>query len=284
MGMCGANIGVPRDWPIRTGSSCSSSVCSNLAIDYLIKRHDTKPPFKVKVEDCNGPMDLSDPTMVLEANIWFKTKLKDNIDTTNSYFRFLDNIGFDQILMGDIIVMNRARNPEHMLVVAFDEENHLVQVNRGYNGTTASSWKKGQEILVFRAMNAPASIETVYDDITQMDGTILPNQLIETFLVYDFSENCTCMPGCYLIEFKLLKMVPPDTSGIGILSDSTPLESIIPTFTPAWPQIPSNVPSTFVNTYYNCGMGTGVEWVRRFPNNKEGFVIQVFDSPTAELQ
>jgi hypothetical protein len=33
---------------------------------------------------------------------------------------------------------------------------------------------------------------------------------------------------------------------------------------------------------YHCELGIGVEWARRFPNDKEGFVIEVTDSPTAE--
>jgi hypothetical protein len=30
-------------------------------------------------------------------------------------------------------------------------------------------------------------------------------------------------------------------------------------------------------------MGTGVEWVRRFPSDGEGFLIKIVDSPTMEL-
>jgi len=206
MSICGASIGVPQDWNV-TQNPCVIGTCSNVAVDYTIKRHDTKPPFKVKIEDCNGALDLRDPNFVLEANIWFDTMLRDpitNVDTDN-YFRFIDNVGFDQVLVGDIIATTRPRDPEYMLVTAFDEDNKLVQVQRGYNGTPISSWKKGQALLVFREMSAPAIIESVIEDITGMDGTTLPNQLTETYLVYEFSTICTCLPGCYRLEFKLLK-------------------------------------------------------------------------------
>ena len=33
---------------------------------------------------------------------------------------------------------------------------------------------------------------------------------------------------------------------------------------------------------YHCELGLGVEWARRFPNDKEGFVVEVTSSPTAE--
>ena len=280
MGNCSANIGVTRDWQVTQRCSSSSPCSSTATADYSIKRHDTKPPFRVKVEDCNGPMDLRDPSLVLEANIWFKTKLKDTITTTDTYFRFIDNIGFEQVLGGDIIVMNRPRMPEHMLVTAIDEDNHLVQVSRGYNGTSVANWKKGQEILVFREMNVPATIESVLDDIVQMDGSVLQNQLVETYLVFDFSEICTCLAGCFLLEFKLLKMALPVVT---LLSDNDPLVSITPSFIPSWTTIPSSIPLDFQISTYHCGKGAGVEWVRRFPSDREGFVMRIMDSPTAEL-
>lgn len=46
---------------------------------------------------------------------------------------------------------------------------------------------------------------------------------------------------------------------------------------------PSTVSITPVNDVnYHCELGYGVEWARRFPNDKEGFVIEVTSSPTAE--
>ena len=36
------------------------------------------------------------------------------------------------------------------------------------------------------------------------------------------------------------------------------------------------------NIDYHCELGLGVEWARRFPNDKEGFIVEVSASPTAE--
>ena len=262
-------------------SNCSSNTCSGASSssgqecpDFTIKRHDTKPDFKVLVEDCDGAMDLQDDNLILEANIWFYAKLKADITEEDTYFRLVNDVGFDQALVGDIIVMDRARLPEHMLVTAFDEKNKLIQVQRAYNGTSASEWSKGDGMRIFRAMNAPAEIESVLEDIQQMDGTTLTDQLVETYLVYEWQENDTCLSGCYLLEYKLLKMEetepPASVSAMQCISETPP---IVPTFTPSWYQ-----PSDF-----HCGMGAGVEWVRRFPTCGDGFLIMVCDSPTAEM-
>ena len=49
-------------------------------------------------------------------------------------------------------------------------------------------------------------------------------------------------------------------------------ETVIPSFTS-----PDLTPSDF-----GCGLGTNVEWIRRFPVDSEGFTIKIFDSPTSE--
>jgi hypothetical protein len=46
-----------------------------------------------------------------------------------------------------------------------------------------------------------------------------------------------------------------------------------------WPP-PWTPPVSHIN--YHCGMGQNVEWVRRFPTNQPGFLIEIFPSPTAE--
>ena len=244
---------------------CPSGVCP----DFVIRRHDTKPSFKVSVENCDGALDLTEDNLVLETNMWAKAKLKSAIVKTDTYFSFADNIGFNQVMVGDIIVMDRIRLPEYMLVTGFDETNNFIQVQRGYSGTSADNWKKGTSLRIFRVMNGVAEIETVLDDIIQEDGTTLEDQVVKTFLVYEWDSNSSCLPGCYWLEFKLLKM--NESQSVGILSTGTP--SIIPSFTP----------STFSATNFGCVLGEGVEWVRRFPLDKEGFLIQITDSPTMEL-
>ena len=42
--------------------------------DFVIRRHDTKPPFKVHVEDCDGPMHFHDK--VVEFSMWARARLK----------------------------------------------------------------------------------------------------------------------------------------------------------------------------------------------------------------
>ena len=147
----GAQIGVPCP---SSSNSCSNAFgCpSGVSPDFLIKRHDTKPPFKVAVEDCEGALDLSEDNLVLEVNMWANARLKAAITVTDTYFALKGNVGFEQAMVGDIIVMDRVRRPEHMLVTGFDEQNCLIQVQQAYNGTTASAWKRGTALRIFRIM------------------------------------------------------------------------------------------------------------------------------------
>lgn len=234
---------------------CSSSSSP----DFCIKRHDTKPSFKVIVEDCEGPMDLTD--MVLEVSMWSKAKLKKNIGPSDTIIQFADNIGFEQCAVGDIIVMNRVRAPEQMLITDFNEIDYTVTVQRGYHGTAISAFKKGAGLDIFRVLNAPGSTEMDVEDVQQVDGSVLVDQITESRLVYDWAAHDTCLPGCYYLEFKLLKML------------TTPITTS------------STVPSqtgSYTDFRMGCGTGLGVSQVSRHPLNKTGYIIKIYDSPTSE--
>lgn len=134
---CNSGFGCsPQPNGCPTEDGCIPGVCP----DFVLRRHDTKPNFRVKMEDCDGPMDLTD--LILEATMWAKAKLKKTITPSDTYFALADNIGFNQIMVGDIIFMDQARLPEKMLVIAFDETNRLIEVQRGYHGTSIQTWKK----------------------------------------------------------------------------------------------------------------------------------------------
>lgn len=199
---------------------CSPDQCP----DFVIKRHDTKPSFRVQVEDCDGPLVVQG--LVAEVNMWAKARLKAAITEDSEYFQLADNIGFEQVMQGDIIVMDRVRLPEHMLVTGFDEINKLIRVERGYRGTVISPWKKGNALRIFRVMDAPAKVESVYQDVENVDGTIDRDVLTEAYLVYDWSPEDVCLPGCYWLEFKLIKMIDvvyflPGGNWIGAINTHT---------------------------------------------------------------
>ena len=183
-------------------SGCPPGVCP----DYVIKRHTTTPAFKVAVEDCDGPIELRGANIIVEANMWARARLKHKVNYTHEYLTFADNIGFYQVMVNDIIIMDRIRAPEHMLVVGFDEENKTVKVQRGYNGTQVCSWSKGSRLRIFKFMNAPASIEILQIDETTPDGRTIPDVTTDTFLVYEWTPPDTCLPGCYWLEFKVFEM------------------------------------------------------------------------------
>ena len=254
---------------------CVAGVCP----DFIIRRHDTKPDFKLKIEDCDGPLDLTD--LVLEASMWAKGKLKASVSENDTYFALADNIGFNQIMVGDTIKMNRLRLPEEMLVIAFDEKNNLVQVQRAYHGTTAQEWAKGDSLVIIKFMNATAVVEMVYEDVLELDGTTTPDVLIESYFKYEWSATDTCLPGCYYLEFKLIKMVEEEILSVQTIPDVSVIPSfivikgisVIPVFTS-----PSLIPSNF-----GCsGLSEEIEWMRRYPTDQEGFLIKISDSFTSE--
>ena len=173
--------------------------------DFVIRRYDTKPPFKVEVSDCDGPFNVQG--LVVEVNMWADARLRHSINQTATYFRLADNIGFDQVMLGDIILMDRVRAPEYMLMTGFDEENCFIQVQRGYRNSMVSNWKKGTKMKIFRVMDSPAEIELVFEDLEQVDGTKEKNTLAESYLVYEWQPEDVCLPGCYHLEFKVMKMI-----------------------------------------------------------------------------
>lgn len=234
-----------------------------MAVDFCLKRHDTKPPFKVIVNDCDGPMDLTG--LVLEVSMWAKAKFKKDLATTDTQFQVADNIGFEQVMAGDIIVVSgRVRAPEQMLVTGFDETNSYIQVSRGYHGTPISSFKRGTSIKIFRVLSAPGITEMDLEDVQQIDGSVNRNQITEARLVHEWAPRDTCLPGCYFLEFKLLKMLDSADNG-----------------TPTHISLPSN-PSTASDFQLGCTAGVGVDWVRRYPSNTEGYLVRINDSPTNE--
>lgn len=263
MAVYGTQIGVPGGCGSSNG--CAANSCNGVSVaDFCMKRFDTKPPFRVSVSDCDGPLDLTadQPYLVLEVNMWAKAKLKADLSTSSDYFALADNIGFNQVMTGDIIVMDRVRRPEEMKVIGFDETNKLIQVERGYNNSDISAWKKGDSMRIFRIMNGVGEIVSTLSDITQEDGTVLEDQLTDTAFVYNWRAEDVVLPGCYFLEFKLIKMLLEED--VNALADGV---SIIPSF------IPVNM---------DCSQGAGIEWVRRFPENSEGFVIHIGDTPTSD--
>jgi hypothetical protein len=193
--------------------------------------------------------------------MWANGKLKTAITSADTYFALADNIGFQQALVGDIIVVNRVRAPEQMLITGFDETLKLIQVIRGYNGTPVSDYKKGTCLKIFRVLNAVAQTELTYEDQLQVDGTVKKNVLTKSQLVYEWSANDTCVPGCFNFEFKLLKML----ASMSMISTQS-----VPSF------------ASFTPSEYGCSIGDGVDWVRRFPT-EGSFVVKVQPSPTSEL-
>lgn len=188
----------------QTASGCSDSNCES-APDFCIKRGDTMPYFKVSVEDCEGVVDLTDENLVLDASMWFKARLKSDITSSSSTVAFADGLGFDQVSVGDVLLADRVRNPEKMLVSSINEASKTITVQRGYDSTLPDNWSKGTQLLIFRFIDEPAEIQSVFEERENMDGAVV-EELSDTFMVFKWTQDYTSMPGCYFLEFKLTMM------------------------------------------------------------------------------
>jgi hypothetical protein len=266
--------------------------------NFVIKQHDTRPPFQVDITECEAPVDLQN--LVIEASMWATAKLKCNITAETAVIQFADNLGFQQINYDTIIQIGDGRLFERMLVDKINDMDNSVTVYRGQMDTGAYPWKRGTNIKLIRFLNAPALGELVYQNVEELDGTIRPNVLTRSSLIYEWKPGDTCMAGLYIFEFKILKMnIPPDpcASGDIIIITAPPIGNPnmpplngMPTYMPPWGgATPSNAIYSFSTAQtpvsqvnYHCGIGADVEWVRRWPNNRAGFLIEIFPSPTAE--
>jgi hypothetical protein len=157
------------------------------------------------VEDCDGAVDLSDENLVVEASMWFDAKLKSGVDELATSLSFADNIGFDQVAVGDLLVVSRPRSAEKMLVTGVDEVFKTVSVERGYDSTLASAWPKGVGIHAFRFLNQQAEVEMVMDEVEAVDGSV-SEVLSESYVSFPWQPSHTALPGCYMIEFKMTMM------------------------------------------------------------------------------
>jgi len=247
------------------GTGCPSDR-SGICPDFRIKRFDTRPVFETLIKDCNTPVDLN--STVVEVSMWAKARFKSAVTSTDTYFALADNIGFTQVLIGDIIIVaGNPRTPEQMLVVGFDEENYLIEVSRGYNGTPVVGYKRGTPIRIMRVLNGIGTTEMTLTDVDQVDGTVNENVLTQSKLIYEWVAQDTCLSGCYYLELKLLKMI------------------VVDSFNGTQQMITSEITPTFTSlsaTEIGCQLGEGVEWVRRFPADREGYLIEIVDSPTSE--
>lgn len=187
-----------------SNSGCDNKGCPR-APDFCIKRNDTKPSLKIAISDCDGVVDLTEDNLVLEASMWFKSKLKTSIDDVDDLIYLADNIGFDQISVGDVMIADRPRSPEYFLISSINENDKTITVSRGHNSSLVSSWPKGTVLRIFKFIDSPAEIESIFEEVTQVDGSV-QTELVETFMVYHWINGQTDLPGCYFFEFKLMKI------------------------------------------------------------------------------
>lgn len=186
-------------------SACGGSGDCPAPPDLCIKRHDTRPSLRISVSDCDGPTDLTEEGIIVEASMWFEAKLKSELTSSATELKFADNLGFQSVSAGDVISFYKSRSPEKMLVASVNEVDKTVQVVRAHGGTSARAWPKGAELAVFRFSDQPAQLESVFEESESLDG-VVEESLVDTLLRFDWNPEHTAVPGCYWFEFKILKL------------------------------------------------------------------------------
>ena len=219
--MLNAEIGVGCG---SAGAGCSGAGDCPAPPDLCIKRHDTRPSLKVSMSDCDGPIDLTEDGIAVEASMWFDAKLKADISAVATEIRFADDLGFDSVSVGDKIVTSKSRSPEVMVVTSVNESSRSVVVTRGQAGTAARAWPKGSQLSVFRFMDEAASVESVLESSEALDGSV-SEALVDTLLVFDWTPSYTSVPGCYWVEFKVIKVSPGPGGGVVAWVKRVPLSS-----------------------------------------------------------
>ena len=56
-------------------------------------------------------------------------------------------------------------------------------------------------------MDSPAETEVVLEDTKRPDGVIEKDEITSASVVYEWQAPDTCLPGCYWLEFKVIKML-----------------------------------------------------------------------------
>ena len=85
-----------------------------------------------------------------------------------------------------------------------------MTVNRGQLGTDPLNWRKGSVVKIIKFINSPATKELVNSTSLNMQGDE-ETTLSESYLVYNWLDSDTALPGDYLFEFKVTK-INHDTS------------------------------------------------------------------------
>ena len=138
-----------------------------------------------------------------------------------------------------------------------------------------------------------------FADMERAEGGFDKDVLAQSKLIYNWQPTDTCLPGCYHLEFKLLKMLstsqtqnpnwsPSDTElhrdgewprdddyGLHNFSYAPNLSGIVPSF--------MSTTVSNISGGLGCSAISGVEWVRRFPADKDGYLIHIVDTPTSEV-
>lgn len=176
--------------------------CPDKNYDFIIKRNSTHPSLRLKVFECDkSPIDLS--KYEITASMWSNGRLKNDISVSSTQILLIDNVGFNEVSVGDIILLKNSNNHELVYVNSIDE--NKLNITRGYFDTDSFDWKKGSKLKIIKFMNSSATYDLVREDVLKLNGEIESNILVESYLVYNWFLDDTRVPGNFYLEFKIIE-------------------------------------------------------------------------------
>ena len=184
--------------------------CVNV-YDHIIKRGDTVPAFIVPLS-ASDKEDLEELALPLGVRVylWFQSRLSAAISSIDSSISLLDNVGFDCVVVGDLVLFLDGSGGVNELarVTAIDVDNHTLTLSRGIDGGV-----RDHEAQI------PLNIFRIYRGVGEIN-------LREGTLTYYWTTSGTQTAGEYYFEFEVCgdgsgqASFPRDKDGYKILIQS----------------------------------------------------------------
>lgn len=181
--------------------------CTESNFDYIIKKNDTKPFIKYKIQDCDDT-DLTEDNLVVTASMWASSTLKNKIKINDTTLELKNNYNLEAVSSGDYLLVKKFNFSENMLVASLD--NTLIAVERAQLGSDAIDFDRGNQIKIIKFYEVEAEKELEYNTQLNINGE-QTSELSSQSLVYTWSEGDTSSPGIFFLEFKVSKVVGSET-------------------------------------------------------------------------
>ena len=192
---------------------CSSQIKSSTSSStFSMKKNDTCPSYSIQIYDPETGNLASYENWTVKVNMYYVSYLKTDIQDDTMTISLLGNLNLDQIKVGDIIKPTSLDQSvdEEMLITAMDVNNKTITVTRGYDSTTATSFKKKSKLIFYRIFEKDGYVDSEYEE-DENDELSDDEELDYSLIKYDWNPEDTTHAGIYCLEFKISQVVDSTT-------------------------------------------------------------------------